>query len=220
MKKYEQRITGKATAFWAVSHTDVQLYRQYFGCKTISYLPLFLPSSWQVTGKAGTGIYCLYQGKLEVEENETAALWLLHNVFAQLSVPFIIAGKNPSSLLTKTVASYSHVTLVANASQTKMEELISEAHIHVLPSFNATGIKIKLLNALYNGRHCLINSAAAADASLASLCYIADNADSMKQMIQQLMLIPFSEEYIAQRKQLLQYEFNNAKNAVTITESL
>ena len=220
LKKYERRIAGKATHFWAMSHTDVKLYQHYFGCKTISYLPLFIPPSWQVTGKEGKGNYCIYHAKLEVEENEKAAIWLLENVFTQLPIPVIIAGKNPSSFLIKKIARYKHVTLVANASHTQMQQLIADAHIHVLPSFNATGIKIKLLIALYNGRHCLINSSAAEGNRLASLCKVADTAEEMKQKIRQLMEIPFSATDIEHRKQRLQDEFDNEKSATAIMSLL
>ncbi len=47
-----------------------------------------------------------------------------------------------------------------------MTELIREAQINILPSFNTTGIKIKLLNAIFNGRHCLVNPAAIAGTGL------------------------------------------------------
>ncbi len=220
LKKYECRIADKANHFWAMSVTDVALYQQYFGCKTISYLPLFIPFSWQINSKVGSGSYCIYHAKLEVEENEAAAVWLLKNVFAHSSVPFVIAGKNPSPRLIKIVTRHKHATLIGNASQTEMEKLIADAHIHILPSFNATGVKIKLLHSLFNGRHCIVNSAAVKGVPVASLCHIADTAEHMKELIQELLFIPFSSEQIERRKLLLQTEFDNKKNAAVISQSL
>ena len=220
LKKYERRIADKATHFWAVSQTDVLMYRHFFSIKNMSYLPLFLPSSWRFASKEGSGAYCLYHGKLEVAENEKAAFWLLENVFAQLAVPFVIAGKNPSSALIKKIKLYPHVTLVANTSEQEMQRLISDAHIHILPSFNATGIKIKLLNALYNGRHCLVNTAAVAGTNLATLCHVADEAADMQKLIEQLLTVPFLPADIAQRNFFLQNEFDNNKSAATIVKAL
>ena len=40
-----------------------------------------------------------------------------------------------------------------------LQQLIQDAHIHVLPSFQQTGLKLKLLNALFKGRHCIVNDA-------------------------------------------------------------
>ena len=54
----------------------------------------------------------------------------------------------------------SNTRLVANPTEQELNELIKEAQINILPSFNVTGIKIKLMNALYNGRHCITNDAA------------------------------------------------------------
>ena len=50
-----------------------------------------------------------------------------------------------------------HTCLVANPSEMEMQDMIAKAQINILPSFNNTGIQIKLLNALFNGRHCLVN---------------------------------------------------------------
>ena len=219
LKQYECRIANKANAFWAVANTDVQLYQQHFKCKAITYLPLFLPP-WQIACKEGSGTYCLYHGNLAVEENEKAAVWLLQHVFAKLSMPFIIAGKNPTKRLIKLAALNKNVKIIANASQSEMEKLIADAHIHILPSFNATGIKIKLLNALYNGRHCVVNTAIAAGTNLESLCHIADSPEAIQQMVQQLSHIPFTQPDIQQRKQLLQHEFNNLESAKKIAAQL
>ena len=35
--------------------------------------------------------------------------------------------------------------------------MIAKAQINILPSYTHTGIKIKLVNAIFNGRHCLVN---------------------------------------------------------------
>ena len=74
------------------------------------------------------------------------------------NIPFIIAGKNPSEKLKNIAYKNENVSLVSNPSEQEMNELINKAQIHLLPSFNTTGIKIKLLNALFNGRYCLANT--------------------------------------------------------------
>ena len=220
LRKYEKRIAGKASHIWAMSQTDIDFYKQYFGVTNISYLPLFLPLAWQVNSKEGMGTYCLYHGKLSVEENETAAVWLLENVFAQLNIPLIIAGKNPSQALVKKISRFRDVSLIGNPSEEKMTELIANAHIHVLPSFNATGIKIKLLNALFNGRYCLVNEAAVAGTSLSQLCTVTDDADDMIQCIRHLIPVPFLQNDIQQRKQQLQSQFNGINSAMVITDAI
>ncbi len=56
-----------------------------------------------------------------------------------------------------------------------MDELIKKAHIHLLPSYNKTGIKIKLLHALFMGRFVVTNPRAVEENGLEIFCEIADS---------------------------------------------
>jgi hypothetical protein len=94
-----------------------------------------------------------------------------------------------------------------------MKDLISKAHVHVLPSLNNTGIKLKLLNALFNGRHCLANKAGVSGSGLESFCHIAGDAASFREKISALYSLPFTEEEIQRRQGLLQTTYNNEANA-------
>lgn len=212
LKKYEQFIADKATAYWGVSHKDVAVYRSEFNCTAIDYLPLYLPH-WQVECKQGMGNFCLYHGNLEVEENEQAAAWLLTKVFDKLQMPLAIAGKNPSKKLQRLVRKYDNACLVANPDEQALHDMITKAHINVLPSFNATGIKIKLLNALYNGRHCVVNNAMVEGTALEPLCQISNTASSMRHLTEQLYHQKFTDEEVELRKHFLYSQYNNEANA-------
>ena len=48
------------------------------------------------------------------------------------------------------VHQYQHVCLIANPSEEEIQDLISKAQVNILPSFNCTGVKLKLLTALFN----------------------------------------------------------------------
>ncbi len=212
LKKYELKVANTATALWGVTQKDVETYRNIFHCKTIDYLSLYLPD-WKVTCKEGRGIYCLYHGNLEVEENEKAAKWLIKNVFKNLNIPFVIAGKNPSASLQKLAHKQPDTCLVANPKEAEMQDMITKAHLHILPSFNATGIKLKLLNALFNGRHCVVNDAMVEGTGLESLCHISNTISGLRQLTKQLYFQPFTEEEIELRKNILSSQYNNEANA-------
>jgi glycosyltransferase involved in cell wall biosynthesis len=208
--RYEKNIVNKA-GFIAVSEQDVMLYRQLFSAKDIYYLPVFIPHTMAV-GKEGKGCFCLYHGNLSINENQTAAIWLLQNVFAHLNIPFVIAGKDPSKKLMDMAQQYKQTCIVANPAEKEMQDLIAKAQVHILPSFNRTGIKLKLLNALYNGRHCVVNPAGV-EAGLESLCHIATDAASFKKIIEEIYQVPFTEEEKEKRQGLLSTIFDNEKNA-------
>ncbi len=211
LKKYEKSIAGKAI-FLAVSKQDVELYQTALSAKNIHYLPVFLPYTL-AAGKEGKGCFCLYHGNLAINENEEAAIWLLQNVFNNITIPLVIAGKDPSKRLQRLAHRFQHTCLVNNPSETEMQDLVAKAHIHVLPSLNNTGVKLKLLNALFNGRHCLVNKAAVSGSGLEKYCHIAEDAAAFQKKIEELYLQPFPEQEIEQRQGLLQTTYNNEANA-------
>lgn len=211
LKKYEKSIANKAI-FLAVSKQDVDLYQQEFNAADVHYLPVFLPYTLAI-GKEGKGSFCLYHGNLAINENEEAAIWLLQHVFSNLKIPFVIAGKNPSAKLQKLAHDHQHTCLVANPTDKEMQDMISKAHVHVLPSLNNTGVKLKLLNAMFNGRHCLVNEAGVQGSGLETFCHIATDAVSFQQKIEALYEQRFTEQEMQQRQRLLQTLYNNEQNA-------
>ena len=213
LKKYEAFIATKATAFWGVTHKDVDFYRNNYHCKTIDYLSLYLPPTWQVTGNEGIGNYCLYQADLSIDANEKAAIWLLEKVFSKIAVPFVIAGKNPSEKLQRLAHAHLHTCIVINPSEKEMHDMITKAHINILPSYNNTGIKLKLVNALFNGKHTLVNTATVDGSGLEALCHIANDARNFIQLIKNLDEQPFTQADIDLRKSVLKNMFDNEVNA-------
>ncbi|MEO9098783.1 MAG: glycosyltransferase [Ginsengibacter sp.] len=211
LKKYEKSIAAKAKLL-AVNEKDKHTYQEIFLAKDIEFLPVFLPFK-VVKSKQGNGHFCLYHGNLSVSENERAVLWLLKNVSSQSEMKFIIAGKNPAAFLKNKILENKNVELKENPSQEEMEDLINNAHVHLLPSFNSTGIKIKLLNALFNGRFVITNAASVAGTGLASLCEIAEDGKENLKKINELFEISFSETEIIKRKEILCKMYDNEKNA-------
>ncbi len=211
LKKYEAGLVDKAT-FWGVKEADNDVYRNEFGCRNIEELSLYIPD-WTVSGQEGIGSYCLYHGDLSIEANEKAAIWLLEKVFNKLEIPFVIAGKNPSEKLKTIAYASNYACVVGNPSEKEMQDMIAKAHIHLLPSYIHTGMKMKLLNALYNGRHVVVNEATIADSGLEPLCHVGTTANAFRDLVAQLYHQPFTEDEIRLRKKILLPRFNNEANA-------
>ena len=211
LKKYESEISKKALII-AVSQEDSNLYQQWFHAPQIQYLPVFLPHT-SVNAREGRGTYCLYHGNLSVNENEEAAIWLIENIFSKTDIPFLIAGKNASGKLKTVIEKYKNIQIIDSPDEPTMQKLVADAQIHVLPSLNNTGVKLKLINALFNGRHCLANNAGVKGSELESLCHIAENADSFRKKVNHLFQLDFTKEEIDRRKILLSQLFDNQSNA-------
>ena len=212
LKKYNHHLPN-GCVYACVSEKDISILKNEFHLSHVVFIPTF--PAWQtICGQEGAGTICLYHGNLSVPENERAALWLLHKVFTKIRVPFVIAGKKPTRCLEKMAHFCQHTCLVANPSESEMNDLIRKAHINVLPCFNKniTGIRLKLLHALFEGRHCVVNDPMVDGTGLESACHVGGNADGFASIISQLYHQPFTAEEITLRKRLLGNTYNNEEN--------
>ena len=212
LKKFSHHLPGDST-YACISENDATILQNEYKLSNVKFLPAF--PAWQnVIGQEGQGNLCLYHGNLSVPENEKAAAWLICKVFTKARVPFVIAGKKPSHRLQKIAGLCQHTCLVADPSETEMNDLVRKAHIHVLPCFNknVTGIRLKLLHALFEGRHCVVNDPMVAGTGLENACHIGTNATAFASIILQLYHQPFTKEEIILRQQLLGTTYDNEKN--------
>lgn len=211
LKSYEKKL-GKRVSILALSEEDARVYKELLNAVDTEFLPAFLPLS-DFPINTGKGDYCLYHGNLSVAENESAIIWLINHVFKELSIPLVIAGKSPSEKLKSLCVKRNNICLVANPSDHEMQDLITRAQVHVLPSFNKTGVKLKVLNALFNGRHCVVNKEALPGTMLERLCHVATDAGSYLQLITRLFAQPFETSDIQLRKEVLGHIYDNDANA-------
>jgi len=211
LKGYERSIANKAV-FWPLNQQDLKTYQEEFGVKRADFLPAFV--GWDaIDGLPDKGCFCLYQGNLSINENEKAADWLLNHVFNNLEIPFVVAGKDPSLPLQTLAHSHAQSCMVINPSNADMEDMVRKAQVNIIPSFNETGVKLKLLHALFHGRHCLVNPQAVAGSGLETLCHIATTEQEFKKEISRLFDIPFTASMRAQRMDVLKSLYNNEQNA-------
>lgn len=210
LKKYEAKLS-RNNKLLAISSTDKNIYEKELNAADVTFIPAFTP--WdEIISLEGMGCYCLYHGNLSINENEEVAAWLLENIFSKLPIPFVIAGKNPSQRLEKLVHKHERCCLVINPGDKELHDLIAKAQINILPSFNNTGIKLKLLNALYNGRHCLVNKAGVDGSGLESVCTIVEDAETFRNAVNFLYNTPYNASMNQQRKLLLNKYYSNESN--------
>jgi len=212
LKRFESRLTY-ANYIFSISPNDHNYLTKRFAEKVI-YLPAFHPHE-KLQCLLGKGNYILYHGNLSVNENHQAAIFLIQKVFSTLSYPFIIAGKDPKASLQQLCQKH-QIELISNPQENQMQQLIREAHINIMPTFQPTGIKLKLLNALYLGRHCLANDDMVNNTGLEKLCTIANTKEAFQQAVQNLMKQAMTQEMRNHRKQLLDMLFSNQENAQTL----
>ena len=209
LKRYES-ILNKANHVIAISPADTQKLSEKY--KNVINVTAFHPNE-EISVKEGKGDFALYHGNLKIAENSEAALFLMRKIFNDLKIPLIVAGNNPSKKLINEAKKYNNIELKADIHTSEIHELIRSAQINILPTFQETGIKLKLLAALYNGRYCIVNSPMVIDTGLESLCSIKDTPEEMKKEITRLFNIPFDQKEKIKRKEILSKYFSNKKNA-------
>lgn len=215
--RFFEKVLHSAQLIFPISLSDTAYFSSRF--KKVSYLPPFHANE-EVSILPGSGNYVLYHGNLGVKENEKAAIFLLNNVFNDREINFVIAGNDPSPRLRRCIKKYPHVTLRSDLGDEEINELIMQAHVNILPTFQATGIKLKLLNALFSGRHCLVNTFMVEGTGLEDLCVPAETPGDFKCALDKLMVKPFEEKDIRERAAYLCKHFDRKKNAKKIITSL
>lgn len=215
--KHYQQILSKANLIAAISPADqIVLNLKY---RNSFYLPVFHSNS-ELKSKTGKGNYILYHGNLGVGENNEAALYLVHKIWNDLDLPLIIAGSNPSKEVIQSVEQHPNIQIETNLAVEEINNLIENAQINLIPTFQDTGIKLKLINALYKGRFCIVNNKMVKDTGLEDLCIIADDPQLMKQQIRKMYDTHFDESEIEKRKQILYSNFNNQRSAEILIQKI
>lgn len=207
--KYESNL-HKATAIAAISPSDTAHFLHSF--TGVHYIPAFHRYD-KVSIKPGKSDFAFYHGNLDVGENNEAALYLIKKVFNDLKYNLVIAGNKPSDELRKATRDSSNTVLRDDLSHNEIQKLISDTQCNILPTFQATGIKLKLLSALFSGRSCIVNTPMVINTGLESLCTIADSPEEMKEALKVVMERHFPMEEIKSREDILLKDFSNSENA-------
>jgi len=214
---YFEKELCRAGLVASISRHD-HLYFSAF-LNNVCHIPAFHPFE-EIQVLEGKGKFAFYHGNLSVGENNEAALYLVNEVFNDIEIPLLIAGSNPSKELVVAIAKRKNITLKENILTEEIHRLISEAQINVLPTFQATGMKLKLLAVLFSGRHCVVNTPMVKETGVESLCHIADNSDEMKMMIKELFSKNFDAQETENRKKMLMEDFLNKKNIAVFIQQI
>lgn len=215
LQRIEPKVVLHADEIITLSSNDEAYYRAMK--PNTHYIPAFHPNT-TVQSQSGRGEYVLFHGKLSVPDNDRAAIWLIQEVFKDLNIPFVIAGMEPSGRLRELIDRYDHITLVENPDEQKMNDLLQKAQINLLVSFQTAGVKLKLINALFRGRFCIVNDLMVSGSGLDNLCHVRNSASAIRQTVEALINAPFEENRINERRAVLETTYSNAENARKLIE--
>ncbi|MDF1574378.1 MAG: glycosyltransferase family 1 protein [Bacteroidales bacterium] len=215
LKPYE-KIVRHADHILSIAKHETRYFNKQYGNAT--FIPAFHRFE-EVLSLPGRGTYILYHGNLGVAENSEMFLSLARESLAGLPYPVVVAGKNPSRRFRRRLSRYKNIRLHADPGDQELDSLIARAQINLLFTSQATGIKLKLLHALFMGRHCLVNPETVEGSGLEKLCTVATSDHELELQLHDLMIQPFDEEQIREREKALK-EFSNRAGAEKILRLL
>lgn len=216
LERYES-VLEKASLLLSISPGDDSYFKAKYS-KSIFVGPFH--SSDECLSVPGKGQYVLMHGDFSTPENNASALYLLRSVISKWKYKTVIAGKRPSKEVMGLASQLQNVIMVTNPTDKKMSDLIINAHICLLHSFQPTGMKLKLITSLCNGRHVISSPAVTSDSGLAFVCHTATTPEEWISLTDELMEKPFTSEEKECRTPVLKKLADNNLNAEKIIEHL
>lgn len=213
--KFYEKILKNSDMILSLSQHETTYFEKKFG-KKVMYLPAFHASEgYHPLSKKG--YFALYHGNLSVTDNMKAAL-LLIEAFKPLDYPLVIAGRTADKNLLSKIDQHKNISFIELKDETHLFELLNRAHVSVLYSGNNSGLKLKLINALFQSRYVIANENVSDGSGLESLCKIANNKTDIINQLLKITDKDFSDEDIAARKELLKLYDTNVNAQILIQE--
>lgn len=206
LKKFEQTLRN-SSAIAAISGKDYQYFSKISYSEKINPFHQFERFSVSQNQKD----FFLYHGNLSVPENIDAVIFLINEVFSKIDKKLIVAGANPTIKIVNLVAKFSNTSLVKNPSNEQMNELKKDALAHILYSKTNSGLKLKLIDALFTANNIIVNNEIVQGELLKNACVIANTPSEIIKAVDQVFSSDLPIIPLENRKKILE-EYSNKMN--------
>lgn len=212
-EKYEQIISKMDQVFTLSKAEQDYTFRKY---KKGKFIPVFHGNE-TLPNLEDFGKFVLYHGDLRIADNCKVVEYLI-DVFKESEYPLVIASSRKEAWVKSKINAYQNIKFVKLKNFAHLVELFEEAHVNIAWSFQESGTKLKVVNALFNSRFSVINHNIIDDEKIASLCYEANTTLEILQLVDQLMQTPFKPS--KQYKEVLENYLNDKNNAALLLEEI
>jgi len=199
----------------ALSKFENDYINQKFG--NSSYIPVFHGNETVEITK-GFGKYAFYHGDLKTADNRKVAKYLIE-VFKEIeNYRLIIASGSNENFIRKNIGNATNIEFVYLENFEKLKQLLKDAHINVILSFQKSGTKLKLVNSLFRSRFCIINENIMDDEIVADFCVKIASKEELISKINLLKTQPYVDS--ENKKSALENYLNDKVNAQKIAKIL
>lgn len=208
LKKFENHLK-KVSGIFSIAPIEQTYFSSNY--KNSYYVCAFHDAEFAKHTSENNTKYILWHGDLRTADNIKSVLFLI-SIYAKSKINFKIASSCINKKIQKAIAGEDNIEFVNLKEETCLDSLISNAHINVLYTFQNTGIKLKLLNALYKGKFVLGNDLLIKDTALENTCNIANSKSEFLNITQKLFTLKFTAHHTEIRKKTLE-PFSPTSNA-------
>ncbi len=181
------------------------------------YVPVFQGNIPEIT-LSEFGEYVLFQGDLRIADNWNSLIFFI-NIFKELKqINFKIASNFKKKNILKIIDKHQNIEYVEIKNEEHFNEVLANAHINVMSSSQESGTKLKLINALFKSRHCVINKNMIDDEKILKYCHVAVTESDFIKNIIYLNKQPFDNS--KSRFNVISEVFDDKINAEKIIKSI
>lgn len=210
---YYQNSLKKFEEIFTLSNFETQFINKHF--TKGKYIPVFHGNDVFVKCSS-YGQYAFYNGDLRISDNKRAVNFLI-NVFKKIpDYKLVIASSMKIDIFQSKSESANNIVYVKLENNSHLDELLKNAHISVMISFQHSGTKLKVINSLFKSRFCIINNNMLDDLNLKSLCVLAETETDFIKAINTTKKLPYLD--FDKRKIILESVLNESDNAKKMLE--
>lgn len=129
------------------------------------------------------GDYFLFHGDLSISDNKRALDEAIDLFKGLPRYRLVVASDRATEDIRRKIEGIENISLVPIETTDNLHQLLGNAHANILLSYQKSGTKVKLFNALYNSRFVIINENITDDESLINVCLIGTNRQEIRQHI-------------------------------------
>lgn len=221
LKRYEKQLVH-ADYILSLSTVEKAYFENKFGKEKTIYLPLFFNLNKQVSFSSKAQPYILYHGNLSTAENVNAIKHISQNwVPLDKTIHWVFAGLDPVKEIIDLPQKYENVKVCSNLTEEELSKLIENASSNILYTNQVSGVKLKLLRTLNEGKYCFVSKEMIAGSGLEELCIILpEKQTEVIDIIKEYINKHFEEKEFNKRQSYLSKLYDNDTNAQTIIKLL
>lgn len=180
-RKREKSVLEKTSGYFSTSKTDIQLHQQIYHVNTRSYFlkpVISFPCNKEEIDLENYNKKILVVGSMSWYPNVNGIVWFVEKVMTQLmeeNYKLFIVGNNPSDSILALSKQWPE-NIIVTGKVPAVDPYFEMCDISIVPLFEGTGTKIKVLESIGRGIPTIATGFAAKDYGLVDEISIADTA--------------------------------------------